>query len=556
MARRFPLVAVVLLCVGCGDPARVTLGAVVADPALTGEDARLAQGSDLQPDAPAAEVAQAEPEDAADPDAGQAASDAGGEVWPDVEAVDTETAEVADALEDATVDVAAPDAADAAVDASADSSATALPVAVTGCDPVYLGGAPTGTCETFVETWTCPGGAQFQGMVAMPDGGAVLAGGLAGQAWVVRTDGLGKVVWQKTFEGVGQARAVTLTTNGDIALSGSGPEIPNDLYWPYDSDLAYLLEVGPLGEFAWLQTWNPLLPSPARGRAEFLVALADGGLAVAGPKETSGGVGAIWLSRLDSKGKPVVETLLGNELCGGEWCSTGPIPIGLAVLADGRLLVRIKMHYGAGVNPDGVAVLDSSGAIQWTKLAPASELQVLPDGGFVASPSFNGFSGVPVVERYDGDGQMLWSTIWVAQALETPWWVMTLAALLDGDVSVTTTPKLKESFERFSRLDAQGQIRWQRALPFGAASAAADSGSGIVVMGYSGTTAFLMRTDRWGNTACADSTACAGKGWSFCDDGNPCTSDLCGAGGCSHASLDDGTSCGGGKTCAGGVCGP
>ena len=68
--------------------------------------------------------------------------------------------------------------------------------------------------------------------------------------------------------------------------------------------------------------------------------------------------------------------------------------------------------------------------------------------------------------------------------------------------------------------------------------------------------AWLVRTDSFGNETCAKSGACITKKAADCDDGNPCTVDLCTAAkGCTHDKAADGTVCAAGKTCTGGVCG-
>ncbi|MSP93562.1 MAG: hypothetical protein EXR79_17515 [Myxococcales bacterium] len=65
---------------------------------------------------------------------------------------------------------------------------------------------------------------------------------------------------------------------------------------------------------------------------------------------------------------------------------------------------------------------------------------------------------------------------------------------------------------------------------------------------------WLVRTDAWGDMACASSGDCAAKQPVDCNDGNPCTADLCTAGQCKSEAIADGSVCGAGKTCTAGVC--
>ena len=66
----------------------------------------------------------------------------------------------------------------------------------------------------------------------------------------------------------------------------------------------------------------------------------------------------------------------------------------------------------------------------------------------------------------------------------------------------------------------------------------------------------LLQLDAFGNASCAESGACSGKKASDCDDGNPCTNDLCtAAAGCTHQPFPNGLACGPpDKVCKNSVC--
>ena len=75
------------------------------------------------------------------------------------------------------------------------------------------------------------------------------------------------------------------------------------------------------------------------------------------------------------------------------------------------------------------------------------------------------------------------------------------------------------------------------------------SGIGIKVI--------AQRLDPWFNATCPESGPCYNKPANACDDGNPCTADLCtGAKGCHTAPMPDGGACGVAKACKAGVCAP
>ena len=69
----------------------------------------------------------------------------------------------------------------------------------------------------------------------------------------------------------------------------------------------------------------------------------------------------------------------------------------------------------------------------------------------------------------------------------------------------------------------------------------------------------LLRWSPWGHQTCEEAGVCGTMKWSDCDDGNPCTKNLCEPDtGCANPAFEDGTPCGYAdgavRTCAGGVC--
>jgi hypothetical protein len=67
--------------------------------------------------------------------------------------------------------------------------------------------------------------------------------------------------------------------------------------------------------------------------------------------------------------------------------------------------------------------------------------------------------------------------------------------------------------------------------------------------------AWVARADAWGHATCDAPGGCYGKAAAACEDGNPCTVDLCGAKeGCTHAPQADASVCGTGKACKAGAC--
>jgi hypothetical protein len=70
---------------------------------------------------------------------------------------------------------------------------------------------------------------------------------------------------------------------------------------------------------------------------------------------------------------------------------------------------------------------------------------------------------------------------------------------------------------------------------------------------------FVSRWSPWGHQTCEEAGVCGTMKWSDCDDGNPCTKNLCEPDtGCANPPFEDGAPCGyedgAVRTCAGGVC--
>jgi hypothetical protein len=106
-------------------------------------------------------------------------------------------------------------------------------------------------------------------------------------------------------------------------------------------------------------------------------------------------------------------------------------------------------------------------------------------------------------------------------------------------------------------LNALGQVELIRAAPSGLLRGTPTSRWAIREGGLGGDEVRLLSP--WGHRSCEDAGVCATKSYTDCDDGNPCTKNLCEPDtGCANPPFEDGTPCGyedgAVRTCAGGVC--
>ena len=161
--------------------------------------------------------------------------------------------------------------------------------------------------KTYGEQWWEYNG----GLVLTGDGGYALAGmtnsfGAGGyDFWLVKTDAVGNMLWNRTYGGTGYEFALDLVDAGDggFALLGWTSvtfSAPDD-FWLVRTDSA--------GNMLWNGTYG----TPAEDFPVGLIQTGDGGYALVGYTESFGaGSSDMWLVRTDSTG-----TALWNQTYGG-----------------------------------------------------------------------------------------------------------------------------------------------------------------------------------------------------------------------------------------------
>ncbi len=594
-ARRVAATALGLFAAGCATDTAV-FGRVEqtdAAPALAGSDGVASADDTLSEGArPDRADALATEPTTADSSADAAGADQSPEAGPapaDMDLPDTVTdaGSSSDAAEEVTAIADA--AADAvfAADSNIDTGATTLPAAVTGCEPVYAPADASPTCPLFLATWTCPGKAQFETLLALPDGGLIAAGSLGGSAWLVRTDGLGQVLWQKVHANLGEVTGLAATLDGGFVLTGQGPGKTGCAAIGCSvKSLGWLLRTDANGTTVWLKTWTPDLPAPGYGPWKpsvppvfglptFVVALADGGFAVAGYRYdgTCGpysdcGHHRAWLVRTDGQGIALWDKDYPFN-CAYDCTVTyfGSEAASLVALADGGFALGLLAYAPMQQHAEGLVRLDSTGAVVWVEPRASGHGVALPDGSLLVA---GGYYMNAAVQHLAANGSLLWHQgLVVAAANYGMLYLASLAALPGGDIAVPFSGFL-DGKAALVRLTPDGIVRWKlplEGLYTWALVGLADGGVAMAgtTKGAPPSVAFLKRIDRWGHGTCAESGPCAAMPLSACDDGDPCTSDGCSAkSGCTHTVLEDTTTCGWQETtkpgenaplwCSGGLC--
>ncbi len=401
----------------------------------------------------------------------------------------------------------------------------------------------------------------FAGAARTSDGGFILSGETAVQAagqngWLVKLDGGGTQKWAKSYGGNQEDRFRGVVANADGTITAVGAHGGNGgdgwllqvdaagttkidaVYGSPNSDQFRAVAAAPAGGWiavgnksvaqfpnfytddGWLmrfaadggQTWEKTFGSGQAGDVLYAVlAQPDGSFVAAGSRGVGGGFGAGWLLKVDANGTQV-------------WSRTYNQNFGIdfrGLASDGAGGYAIV---GWTTNNNGTDALlqfanaDGNGTTQraYNKTNQDFLLAISPiaTGGFLMAGQVATSGGTAWTMRTDAAGNEDWSKTWGGNNADAAF-----AVEVEADLT---------------------------AIVAGVYSTGANTGDG-----------FVRHIDLFGNASCAASGSCITKIPTACEDNNPCTLDLCGAGVCSHANLPNGTTCGSnGEQCDVGVCGP
>ena len=253
--------------------------------------------------------------------------------------------------------------------------------------------------------------------------------------WVLRLGSDGKVLWQKTYVGLGQIYSVQPTQDGGwlgtgLAYTSGAGRVMDALVLKFDADFnlnwgaAYggdhddfaagarptsdgghviagsTASAGEGGRDAWVAklreggeiVWQKTYGGPGEDAAAFVWATANGGYLVVGTTSSFGaGQSDAWALKLDESGSVVWQRTYGG---------TGNDTV-IAVLPtqhDGCIVAGSSESFGAGHSDAWVFELDGNGDVLWqrtiggTGYDNVSSLQPTIDGGYVIAGSTNSFS--------------------------------------------------------------------------------------------------------------------------------------------------------------------
>ncbi|RIA56570.1 hypothetical protein [Dichotomicrobium thermohalophilum] len=327
----------------------------------------------------------------------------------------------------------------------------------------------TGDCEATgaICTWEEVIGGRLDdeahAVVEMPDGGYALAGHtrshgmLDRDAWVLRLDPRGKVVWQQVLGGpmTEKVFGITSTDDGHVVIAGKTYSIGRG-----GSD-ALVARFDTNGELLWQKTYGGAQNDGARAIAP----LAEGGFVVAGSK---GGEedDDVWVIALDGNGDKLWDRSHGTS---GE---DGAVSITQS--ADGGFAVAgYSQRPGLSNFDNWVIRLDPRGEIIWQRhfargiFSAGTAISAAPEGGFFVA----GISQVRTprdskswVIRLAEDGKTLWKQLSQNAGSNEAWGA---AVTPDGGLVVVSAAQyggLGESDARLVRFTPDGEIVWSRII--------------------------------------------------------------------------------------------
>lgn len=231
------------------------------------------------------------------------------------------------------------------------------------------------------QTFGGAGDDKVNAIIETTDGGLILAGSIWSSeanevdAWLLKIDAYGTLLWSQIFSGSGddKVNAAIETVGGGFALVGS-----TSSYGTGSQD-AWLLKTDDTGSVQWNQTYGGMCSDEVSA----VIEMADGGFALAGWTLSYGtGLQDAWLLKTNARG-----TLQWSQTYGGvidDWANA------VLPMADGGFtLVGSTRSSGVGGGDAWILKTDAYGTLQWNQTYGDRDIDEFnavietADGGFI-----------------------------------------------------------------------------------------------------------------------------------------------------------------------------
>lgn len=296
------------------------------------------------------------------------------------------------------------------------------------------------------------------------DGGFIMAGSTAsdarfgmGDAWAVRLDASGAVVWSKPYGGRrdDEAYSVIETSDGGFAFTGE-----TESYGSGGDDV-WVVKTDARGDKVWERTYG----GPGNDRAFSIVQTSGGGYLLCGYTDSTGDGGDAWAALLDANGYKIWEKTFGAK-------SYDSAAAGLQTPDGGFIVAGSTESFGVGDADFWLIKLGSDGNRAWAKTYGgdgsdrAYSLAAAADGGFIIAGETAPNPGGPtdfLVVKTDSNGKQRWTASSGGPGDDRAW---SIAQTSDGGFIMAgdTLPKGEAANSALVvKLGADGKQKWMRA---------------------------------------------------------------------------------------------
>ncbi len=264
---------------------------------------------------------------------------------------------------------------------------------------------------------TPDGGYMVIGYTMSNDGDPVGHHG-GGDLWMLRLDQNGSILWQKILGGSMResGSSIVSTSDGGYAMTGNTYSADGDVTSNHGSSDLWVVKTDGNGSVLWQKSYG----GSKLDWGHSITEMTNGDLMVAGVTASSDGdvhlnhgVGDVWVLRLSSAGDLLWEKTYGGNFSDNVW-KMEPSPIGGAYLVGETFSVDGDISGNHGDADLWVAEIDANGALLWNRTLGGSMYEsgswvhLMPDGNLVVTGTTRSSDGD--IPGAPGEGDL-----WVAK---------------------------------------------------------------------------------------------------------------------------------------------
>lgn len=303
-------------------------------------------------------------------------------------------------------------------------------------------------------------------IVSLADGGAMIAGYTESKgqgsydAWVIRINGKGNLVWDKTFGSKASDSAISL-----VALPDGGAMIAGQkLSTTKGLTDAWVFRIDAQGNLIWEKTYGGNKFDATMAMS--ITSLPDGGAMVAAKAAKGTDLGDVWVFRIDGDGNIIWEKTFGKKN------STDNVRSIISLPDDGAMIAGSTYSDKIATTAAWVLRLDARGHLVWERTFgeknernAAQSITQLSDGGAVIvgltlPKSKNNFDAFAI--RIDEMGNFIWQKKFGGDGYDS---AKSIVALPNDNVmiaAITSSRKFGKKHAWLIHLDENGNEIWDR----------------------------------------------------------------------------------------------